>query len=115
VNRLRVQEQEPLINSNDNKKVKFNYWSTTNHSSLPSPINTTTTTAAATAAACSSSSSSSSSPCLPHELVFHPDVTPIDILATAAAYVQQWDEDELQRKRKLEEEPKKYKTWRPWL
>jgi hypothetical protein len=112
VNRLRVQEQEPNALQNDNKKVKFNYWSTSHHTGLPSPVTTTT----------SSSSSSSSSPCLPHELVFHPDVTPIDILATAAAYVQQWDEDEQQRKRKLEQvqlqevpEQKKYKTWRPWL
>jgi hypothetical protein len=92
------------MNSSNNKKVKFNYWSSntiTNNSS-------------------SSSSSLTSSPSLPHELIFHPDVTPIDILATAAAYVQQWDENELQRKRKQhqieqEEQPKKYKSWRPWL
>ncbi|KAG2200112.1 hypothetical protein INT46_004066 [Mucor plumbeus] len=105
VNRVRLQQQEEqIMNSSNNKKVKFNYWSSntiTNNSS-------------------SSSSSLTSSPSLPHELIFHPDVTPIDILATAAAYVQQWDENELQRKRKQhqieqEEQPKKYKSWRPWL
>ncbi|CEP10271.1 hypothetical protein [Parasitella parasitica] len=104
VNRIRLQEQEEqIMNCTSDKKVKFNYWSS-NH--LPSYSS-------------SSSSSMTSSPSLPHELIFHPNVTPIDILATAAAYVQQWDENELQRKRKQQhieqEQPKKYKSWRPWL
>ncbi|KAG2194916.1 hypothetical protein INT47_005592 [Mucor saturninus] len=78
VNRARLQEQE--------KKVKFNYWSSSSSSSLSS--------------ACTSP--------LPHDLVFHPDVTPIDILATAAAYVQQWDEQEKKKRQET-------KRWRPWL
>ncbi|KAI8642384.1 homeobox domain-containing protein [Parasitella parasitica] len=106
VNRIRLQEQEEqIMDCANNKKVKFNYWSSNNLVSNSSS---------------SSSSSLTSSPSLPHELIFHPDVTPIDILATAAAYVQQWDENELQRKRKQqhieqEKQPKKYKSWRPWL
>ncbi|CAO0803257.1 unnamed protein product [Mucor circinelloides] len=104
MNRSRLQErEEQSMNPNRNKKVKFNYWSSNAISNNSS-----------------SSSSLASSPSLPHELTFHPDVTPIDILATAAAYVQKWDENELQRKRKQqqsdqEEQPKKHKSWRPWL
>lgn len=64
----------------------------------------------------SSSSSATSSPCLlPNELFIN-TYSPIDILATAAAYVQQLDKEQ-QKKRKLEQEhelPKK-KSWRPWL
>ncbi|KAG2234366.1 hypothetical protein INT48_007233 [Thamnidium elegans] len=92
VNRARLQEQEHV------KKVKFNYWSSSSSSS--------------------SSSCSSSPSLLPHDLVFHPDVTPIDILATAAAYVQQWDEQE--RKKQVVQPTittttTKRKSWRPWL
>ncbi|CAO3649637.1 unnamed protein product [Mucor hiemalis] len=112
VNRSRLQEQEEHISNMMNKKVKFNYWSTT---TITPPLTATTTTTT------SSSSSLTSSPSLlPHDLIFHPDVTPIDILATAAAYVQRWDENVEQRKRKQEElttticEPKR-KSWRPWL
>ncbi|KAL9556550.1 hypothetical protein MBANPS3_001810 [Mucor bainieri] len=106
VNRSRLQErEEQSLNPIQNKKVKFNYWSSNAISNNSSSS--------------SSSSSLASSPSLPHELIFHPDVTPIDILATAAAYVQQWDESELERKRKhqiqSEEQPKKHKSWRPWL
>ncbi|KAI9336468.1 homeobox domain-containing protein [Pilaira anomala] len=94
VNRARLQEQEHV------KKVKFNYWSSSSSSASSSSL----------------SSCSSSPSLLPHDLVFHPDVTPIDILATAAAYVQQWDEQE---RKKLElqqqqQQPKR-KSWRPWL
>ncbi|KAI7901645.1 homeobox domain-containing protein [Cokeromyces recurvatus] len=43
-------------------------------------------------------------------------LTSIDILLTAAAYIQKWDEDEQKRKQEeVEEKPKKYKSWRPWL
>lgn len=62
-------------------------------------------------------SSSSSSPLLLPEELFINTQSPIDILATAAAYIQ--DKDQQLKKRKLEEEqestmPKK-KSWRPWL
>ena len=102
VNRSRIQEQEDIAT----KRVKFNYWSTT-------------TTPAATRATSNCSSLTSSPSLLPHDLIFHPDVTPIDILATAAAYVQKWDENEQQQKKLKEQqvailEPKK-KSWRPWL
>ncbi|KAI8091183.1 homeobox domain-containing protein [Gilbertella persicaria] len=121
INRIRLQEQEEeqqqIQHSHHyhpymNKKVKFNYYTTmTSAPSLPPPpppLPSTTNSSSS-----SSDSSLASSPSLPHELMFHPDLAPIDILATAAAYVQQWDED--QQKKKQEQEPKKHKSWRPWL
>jgi hypothetical protein len=33
-------------------------------------------------------------------------------LISAAAYVQQWDEEQEKQK---QQEPKKHKSWRPWL
>ncbi|KAI8996818.1 homeobox domain-containing protein [Pilobolus umbonatus] len=88
-NRLRLQEKQ----EGEKNKVKFNYYE-----HWPS-----------------SGSSSVSTPSSPHDLLIHPDVTPIDILATAAAYVQQWDEEERRRHQNEEMIPKTYKSWRPWL
>ncbi|KAI8364880.1 homeobox domain-containing protein [Choanephora cucurbitarum] len=114
VNRIRLQEQEEQQQQQHmqhyypytNKRVKFNYWSTA--TTMPSLVTNNSCLDSS-----SSESSLASSPSLPHELIFHPDSAPMDILATAAAYVQQWDEDQQEKKR--QQEATKYKSWRPWL
>ncbi|KAI8374566.1 uncharacterized protein BYT42DRAFT_576771 [Radiomyces spectabilis] len=42
-------------------------------------------------------------------------VTAIDILATAAEYVQRWDEEEERKKRQMDASSKSHESWRPWL
>ncbi|KAI9481136.1 MAG: homeobox domain-containing protein [Benjaminiella poitrasii] len=91
------------------QNIKFNYWST------PSPntnairnTNTYTNTniITTTATPTPTTSTASSSPLSP---------TSIDVLLIAAAYIQKWDEDEQRRREQRQEEPKKHKSWRPWL
>ncbi|KAG1132470.1 hypothetical protein G6F37_013407 [Rhizopus arrhizus] len=94
VNRLRLQQQQQQKEQEKQqqqqqqevKKPRFYYWS--NKSST-------------------SSSASSSPPQTPHDIILQPNLTPIDILATAAAYVQQWEDEQRTSERK--------KRWRPWL
>ncbi|CAO3660049.1 unnamed protein product [Rhizopus stolonifer] len=91
INRIGSQQKQQKQTPEKLKKVdnspKFYYW---HHESSFS----------------ASSSISLSPPQTPCEIVFQPGSTPIDILATAAVYVQRWEEEQRQWQ--------KEEHWRPW-